>query len=267
MDLSLIKETFFSELKTLFSNDEIKAFWLWVSENIPPAPEDKILIWVHEIIAELKSQKPIQYIFGYGYFHRYKFKVNEHTLIPRPETEELCELILAENTNAKLRGIDIGTGSGCIPITLLAERSNWEFTGVDISSGAIQIAAENAKILLQDSRCQFYIQDFFKIINEANHYDLIIANPPYIHPSESTKLDSRVVNFEPATALFVKHDVLEYYRALKDYFSANTNPKAQLWLETHQDYCDDVVELFKDSFRAKKIEDFSQNPRFVKVTK
>jgi release factor glutamine methyltransferase len=262
------KTDFQEKCKQLFSKDEIQSFWQWFKENLDSVKDEtltekKYNTWLNELL----NGKPIQYIFGYSFFHKYCYKVSSDTLIPRPETEELCELILKENTNTPLTGIDIGTGSGCIPITLLCERSNWNFNAIDISEGALKIADINAKKYQISDRIILNFENFLENSKRTNHYDIIVSNPPYIHPNESHLMEPRVTKYEPHIALFVNEEILEFYTALFHFFENNTNPNAQLWMETHQEYCNDVVELFNKKFRAKKIEDLSKNPRFVYVVK
>ena len=268
MTIQEFKTDFQEKCSPHFSKDEIQSFWLWFKENLVNLFHSiEIETEYQKWLSELISGKPIQYIFGYSFFHKYCFHVSSDTLIPRPETEELCELILSENVNNPLNGIDIGTGTGCIPITLLGERTNWKFKAVDISEGALKIADINAKKYQVSDRITLANQNFLENSRTTNNFDIIVSNPPYIHPKECTIMDSRVTQFEPHIALFVNDDILEFYNALFHFFDQNTNPNAQLWMETHQDHCNNVVDLFNTKFRAKKIEDLSKNPRFVYVVK
>lgn len=268
MTIQEYKTDFQEKCSQQFSKDEILSFWQWFKENLISINEPtEIDTNYNNWLKDLLDGKPIQYIFGYSFFHKYCYHVSSDTLIPRPETEELCELILKENTNTAMKGIDIGTGSGCIPITLLCERTNWNFNAIDISERALIIAETNAKKYQVTDRITFTNQNFLENSKTTNNYDIIISNPPYIHPKEMNMIESRVTQFEPHIALFVREDILEFYNALFHFFVNNTNPNAQLWMETHQDHCNDVVELFNTKFRAKKIEDLSKNPRFVYVVK
>ncbi len=269
MTLLEIKKEFKASCENRFNQTEINQFWKWFEENLVKFPdeisrENNFKKWLDELL----TGKPVQYIFGYSFFHRYQYFVDSHTLIPRPETEELCELILKENEGLKhLNGIDIGTGSGCIPLTLLNEQENWHFDAWDISDGALMKAQKNAQKYDLSNRIKFSNVDFLTNQYQINNYDLIISNPPYIAKDELKGMDPRVVYFEPHLALFVNDHVMEFYEALFHFFQSNSNTNAQLWMETHQDHCDEVVEIFSKKFNAKKIEDFSQNPRFVCVRK
>lgn len=268
MILSQFKTDFQKQCNPYFSIDEIKSFWMWFEENLKLERDIEIAkIKYQNWLDQLFSGKPIQYIFGYGFFHKYCYFVSSDTLIPRPETEELCEFILKQNKNDHLNCIDIGTGTGCIPITLLNERSNWNFTAVDISENALKIAEKNAYKYEVQLRLKLNHQNFLDNCSIENEYDIIVSNPPYIDPNELTKLDNRVTQHEPHIALFVKKDIMEFYTALLQFFENNTNNNAQLWMETHQNHCDDVVAIFNKKFNAKKIEDLSLNPRFVYVVK
>ena len=252
-----------------FSESEVYEFWKWFDENLAKIEDESVKAQkFNDWIKELMSHKPIQYIFGYAYFYKSIFDVNDSTLIPRPETEELCERIIALNKGKMdLKGIDIGTGSGCIPITLLKENPTWMFDALDVSAEALKVTEINATKLGVSNRLTVLKRDFFTIQNSTNDYDIIVSNPPYIDKVEITNMDKRVVDFEPHLALFVNEDVLEFYQGLLDFFDANTNSNSQLWMETHQDHCDAVFALFNGKLNAKKIEDFSQNPRFIFVTK
>jgi release factor glutamine methyltransferase len=277
--IQAVKAYFTDRLKTRFSENEIKHFFyesvverLSVSKtalllNDPILVSESDLLFFRSIVKRLLQNEPFQHIIGSTYFYDLKLKTDKRALVPRPETEELCEVILKANLNSPLTGIDIGTGSGCIPITLLCERSNWKFRAIDLSKGALTVAKSNAEKYKLSNRLELVNQNFLENHQLANNYDIIVSNPPYIHPEEKDLLANRVTHFEPHMALFVTDNILEFYIALFDYFEQNTNPNAQLWMETHQDYCDDVVALFNKKFKAKKIEDLSKNPRFVYVVK
>ena len=268
MTIQEYKADFQEKCSPYFSKDEIQSFWQWFNENLISISDSKELEnHYNKWFIELISSKPIQYIFGYSFFHKYCFQVTSDTLIPRPETEELCELILHQNPNTPLTGIDIGTGTGCIPITLLNERSNWKFKTIDLSANALKVAEINTKKYQLSDRLELINQNFLENHHTTNNYDIIVSNPPYIHPKELESLENRVTHFEPHMALFVTNNILEFYIALFAFFEQNTNLNAQLWMETHQDHCNDVVELFNKKFNAKKIEDLSKNPRCVYVVK
>ena len=171
MILSDYKSILKSRCNNRFSESEIYEFWKWFDENLNKIEDESIKAekfnhWLEELILE----KPIQYIFGYAYFHKYVFDVNENTLIPRPETEELCERIIQWNEGKlNLKGIDIGTGSGCIPVTLLCESLTWEFDALDISENALKVAAQNGSKYNVNKRLTLTQKDFFSIITSSSN--------------------------------------------------------------------------------------------------
>ena len=167
---------------------------------------------VVDICKELKTGKPIQYILGETIFYDCIIRVNNATLIPRPETEELVDLIIRENRGLPGNIIDIGTGSGCIAIALAANLPGAVITGIDISDEAIRIARENA--LLNNVAVSFVKGDIFNFDYEiVNKAEIIVSNPPYVRNSEKQFMSKNVLDFEPHNALFVTDsDPLVYYQ-------------------------------------------------------
>ena len=163
---------------------------------------------IKQIINELKENKPIQYILGETEFYGLKYKVNKHTLIPRPETEELVDWILKEDFNSIL---DIGTGSGCIAISL-AKHSSAQIVAIDNCEKALEVAKENAKLNKVDIK--FYTQDIFQS-TDLFSLDVIVSNPPYILESEKQNMKANVLQYEPHLALFISDkDPLVFYKKL-----------------------------------------------------
>jgi len=265
------------ELSNVCSKDEITSVSLWFEESIQNGiTPDKL----ENHLKRLKEGEPVQLVFGYTYFYKNKFRVNPHTLIPRPETEELVDLILkqfpknnAQNTDLKI--LDIGTGSGCIALSLIKERPTWRATGIDISSEALEIANQNALDLDVLDRFKSKELDFLKDDINFSEFDIIISNPPYIPMSEFNLMDKKVIDHEPHEALFVEQDPLIFYKRIMEELKKcqdDTNKKVRgIYLETHQNYNQETLELFRifeGSFsEIKKIEDFSGNPRFVMLLK
>ncbi|PXY00911.1 peptide chain release factor N(5)-glutamine methyltransferase [Marinifilum breve] len=189
---------------------------------------------VKEYIADLKDNKPIQYVLGEADFYELKFKVNRHTLIPRPETEELVHAIINENKEANLNILDIGTGSGCIPICLAKHLTNANVSSVDISPEAIQTATKNAK----RNKVQV-IFDERDILNweiyEWEQLDIIVSNPPYVTNAEKEKMEKNVLDFEPHTALFVSdHDPLIFYRRIAELAQDHLKKGGRLYFEINE---------------------------------
>jgi release factor glutamine methyltransferase len=214
------------ELRELYPEPEISAISSIIIKTVLGLPklhslalpetivQQRQAIRINRICKELKSGKPIQYILGETNFYNCLIKVNRHTLIPRPETEELVDLVIKENRGFAGTIIDIGTGSGCIAIALSINLPGTKVTGVDISEEAINLARQNAKE--NNSSANFFTADIFKTdpaLFPAS--DIIVSNPPYVRDSEKKGISQNVLRFEPHSALFVSDsDPLIYYRAI-----------------------------------------------------
>jgi release factor glutamine methyltransferase len=218
---------------------------------------------IKQIIADLKTKKPIQYILGETEFYGLQFKVNEHTLIPRPETEELVEWILKEEFSSAL---DIGTGSGCIAITL-AKNTNAKITAIDISKEAIDVAKENTKN--NKVEIDFMLQDILQA-ETLSKVDLIVSNPPYILNSEKEKMEANVLDFEPDLSLFISdNDPLLFYKKIGVLAEKSLNCGGKLYFEINEKYGAEILEMlskigFVDIALKKDIND---KDRMVKATK
>ena len=222
------------------------------------------------MVEELKQGRPLQYILGEAWFYKYPFKVNEAVLIPRPETEELVEWILSCIDKPKLSILDIGTGSGCIPITIKKEKPETHITSVDISQEALATAEENAQQL--NTEIKFLELDFLTESSwvDLNKYDIIVSNPPYIPVNEKETLSVNVRNHEPHQALFVpENQPLFFYEKIAKFGKEYLNDQGLIFLELHQDYAYETKKLFEE-FGYKNVElrkDISGNDRMLKVCK
>jgi release factor glutamine methyltransferase len=205
---------------------------------------------------EMKTGKPIQYILGETTFYNCTIKVNASTLIPRPETEELVELIIKENKNYKGEIIDIGSGSGCIAIALAVNMPSAILTGIEISDDAISIARDNA--VSNKARVTFVKGDILSINNETiSKAGIIVSNPPYVRTSEKSQMNKNVLDFEPHLALFVSDsDPLIYYKAILKLADTILLPAGYLYFEINEAMGKPLVELLK-SFDYSHIEIFS----------
>ncbi|HRO42637.1 MAG TPA: peptide chain release factor N(5)-glutamine methyltransferase [Flavipsychrobacter sp.] len=199
-------------------------------------------------ILRLMQGEPLQYITEQQWFLGNPYRVNKHVLIPRPETEELVQWIVADwNNKGSLSILEVGTGSGCISIALKMQLPNATITSCDISENALYIARENAQRFQKE--INFIALDFLdsESRSQLNHYDVIVSNPPYIPLSEKEKLDKNVKDFEPALALFVPNDdALIFYREIAFFGKTNLLPRGAIYCELHQDYATETLRLFKE---------------------
>jgi release factor glutamine methyltransferase len=229
---------------------------------------------VKNILSELKTGKPVQYIFGVTEFYGLPFKVNPYVLIPRPETEELVEWILfGGGDRLKVEGerfsvLDIGTGSGCIAISLKKNLEDADVSAIDISEGALQTAKENA--VLNSVKINFIQADILNIkpgVATAN-YNIIVSNPPYVTLDDKKQMHNNVTDFEPHTALFVpKHDPLIFYRAIADFALNNLIAGGLLFFEINESLGKETVELLAgNSFKNIELrKDMSGRDRMIKA--
>lgn len=202
------------ELNALGLQEEVESTYRLIAEHIYTTPypvlyadaqneatQEQIEQQAH-ILAALATGAPLQYILGQAYFFNRPFRVTTDTLIPRPETEELCDCVLKHLPKQRpLRGLDLCTGSGCIAITLALETTQCEMEALELSQAALQVAQENERQL--DAKIAFIEADLYTWEGCANSYDFIVSNPPYIPQSEALSLTRRVHDFEPHLALFV----------------------------------------------------------------
>ena len=214
-----------------------------------------------QIIAALKTNKPVQYILGETEFYGLKFIVNKHTLIPRPETEELVDWILKEEFSSVL---DIGTGSGCIAITL-AKHKNAKITAIDISTEVLKVAKENAK--LNGVKVNFMQQDILQT-KTLPKVDLMVSNPPYVLESEKEKMQANVLEYEPNLALFVAdNDPLIFYKKIGALAEKSLNCGGKLYFEINEQYGAIIPEMLSDigfvDIALKK--DINDKDRLVKA--
>ena len=198
---------------------------------------------------QLLAHKPAQYIIGSSDFNGLNLKVDERVLIPRPETEELVELILSENPETPLSVLDIGTGSGAIALALANSRPDWQITASDLSRDALSLAAENAQscglnLTLVQSDCLDAIQGKF---------DIIASNPPYISEEDKDEVGLNVLTSEPHMALFAEEDGYAVYRKIAEQAGDYLTEKGKIYLEIGYKQGDGVADLFRQFFPQKRI--------------
>lgn len=247
-----------------YHSDEIHALKFWLIDALLEIPQTLWFDNMEQWKALLDNHTPIQYIFNRAFFGNLELYVDPNTLIPRPETEELCELLLNHSQNSKHSShqvIDIGTGSGCIPLWLKHNRPHWNITGLDVSKNALEIARKNA--FSNNLEVEFIEEDFLKIESIPEQYSILISNPPYIKKNQFSKLNKNVINFEPHLALFVENnDPLIFYKKIAKLLEKNHSIK-QVWLEIDTESAAENVLIFKKLGAAEIIIDYSGNPRFI----
>ena len=205
---------------------------------------------IERMSEELQTGKPLQYVLGYAWFIDRKFIVNGHVLIPRPETEELVQWIIddhQENQNAPSI-LDIGTGSGCIPISLKLALKAASVTSCDISKGALETASLNAEAL--SAKIELKEMNFLDKKAQTNlpTYNIIVSNPPYIPLKDKATMHINVLNYEPTNALFVPNDdALIFYREIALFGRSHLAKNGTIYCELHKDYAQQTVTLFKET--------------------
>lgn len=227
------------ELEPIYGEREMRNMWRWYLEANRPAE------LFAEDLGKLSQHYPIQYLTGYSYFYGEKFLVNEHTLIPRPETEELVYKVLENHSHSPpLRVIDLGTGTGCIPVTLKKKRPQWTVAGLDLYDRTLKVARENG--VNAGIQVEWIRKNILKLQeNYLQSYDLVISNPPYISPGECAGLAPHVRLYEPHEALFASdQDGLEFYKAIARLGRALPRG-AVIYLEIHENAASQVAALFE----------------------
>jgi len=218
-------------------------------------------------LTRLSAGEPLQYVMGKTYFRDHLFAVNSETLIPRPETEELVDLVL-RHVQDNVSILDVGTGSGCIPISLKLERPSLQVEAWEISIGALEMARQNAQNL--QAEIEFKLQDLFSWPTSVGMWDVIVSNPPYVTEEEKKQMANHVLDFEPHLALFVPNDdALKYYEVLADFAQARLKAGGYLCLEINQHFGTQTVELlFSKGFQDDKLlTDFKGNDRMIVAQK
>ena len=277
MTLLQAKEELLRRLAPLHDNREAEQIVHMVLEHITGMNRTDRAIYkqqdlsseqVHQVTLygnELASGKPVQYVLGEAWFAGLRFIVNEHTLIPRPETEELIEWVKATTIPEPQSVLDIGTGSGCIPVALKKVFPLWRVQTIDLSIDALQIAEENAK--QHETEIIFSQLDF---LNENDwsglpQFDIIISNPPYIKIVESASMAKHVLNHEPHLALFVPDDdALIFYKKIALFGKTHLKKKGIVFLEINQLLGAEVCFVFeKAGYKTTLRKDLNENDRMV----
>ncbi|NNL15755.1 MAG: peptide chain release factor N(5)-glutamine methyltransferase [Flavobacteriaceae bacterium] len=286
MRLNDLKNIFHEELDGLYGQEEVNNFFFILIEEfykihrieLALQPETSITKKEQEPIFkaldELKKEKPIQYILGKTEFFGLPFKVNSEVLIPRPETEELVALILDTVTSSavkkSLKILDIGTGSGCIAISLAKNLPISKVYAIDVSTEALKVARENAR--LNNVEVVFIEVDILSISNTAldeSKFDVIVSNPPYVRQQEKQEIKNNVLKNEPHLALFVRDDdSLQFYKAIVQFGLKNLTKKGLLFFEINEYLGAEMVKLLRESnFNIVELrKDMFGKDRMIKAT-
>ncbi|MEG0284603.1 MULTISPECIES: peptide chain release factor N(5)-glutamine methyltransferase [Vagococcus] len=217
-------------------------------------------------IEQVVNYIPVQYLIGSTEFYGRRYKVNEHTLIPRPETEELVDLILKDNQSENLTVVDIGTGTGIIALSLGLANPTWEVTGLDISLEALKVATENNEIL--QGKVTFLESDVLSDYPKEKKIDILVSNPPYISYDEWEVMDVSVREHEPKTALFAENNGLAIYEKIAEESQKCLSETGKIYLEIGYLQGESVSQIFQKRFPRKNIsviKDLNGQDRIIEV--
>tara|TARA_R110002050_G_scaffold74772_5_gene160215 strand:+ start:28456 stop:29319 length:864 start_codon:yes stop_codon:yes gene_type:complete len=281
MKLKEIQHIFHQELDSLYGKEGVDSFFYILIESYYSVSRlqlaldfDYTVEDTHKVLKALhllKEEKPIQYILGETEFYGLSFKVNEHTLIPRPETEELVEWIVKEfrNQKSEIRILDIGTGSGCIAVSLAKALRRSKVYALDISKEALKVARKNAE--LNDVKIEFIEANVLNIhqsvFDAESKFDIIVSNPPYVRDKEKELMKANVLNNEPHLALFVKDEnPLLFYKVIAEFAVDKLNKNGQLFFEINEFLGKDMIQLLlKNNFKNIQLkQDIFKKDRMIK---
>tara|TARA_R110001583_G_scaffold166524_2_gene319283 strand:+ start:327 stop:1181 length:855 start_codon:yes stop_codon:yes gene_type:complete len=276
-----IQNIFHNELDTIYDSTEVDAFFYRLIDSFYGVSRLQLALnqaykieetdEIDNALILLKKEKPIQYIIGETEFFGLIFKVNENTLIPRPETEELVDWILKEGTDRAVNVLDIGTGSGCIAIALAKNMPNAKVYALDISKAALKTAKLNAdlnKVKIEFIEADILTIGHAELVSVSHKFDVIVSNPPYIQEKEKPLMKPNVLNNEPHLALFVKDEnPLLFYEAITEFAIHNLTKNGQLFFEINEYLGRKMIRLLIDN-NFKNIElkqDILKKDRMIKA--
>ena len=252
MKLASFKKEFLKAITPLYNKDEASSLYYMLCEEVLSIPKSKLIIaedmdltiektnQLYNCLERLKKHEPIQYVLGKTKFCNLNFSVNESVLIPRPETEELVNIILKNELGNKTV-LDIGSGSGCIAVSLAKHSPKAKVTALDICKDAIELSQRNAKE--NDVNLEFINADILNYKSDKK-YDSIVSNPPYVIELEKKHMSKNVLDYEPELALFVKNDdPLQFYKAILDFAKNSLNKNGEIYFEINESYKDKITEL------------------------
>lgn len=278
MTLQDFRTVFTQELTHLYPKTEIDAFFfrlvehqlgfqlmdVFIKKDYIVSSDD--LLVMQTVLERLEKEEPIQYILGKTEFYSLPFKVNKHVLIPRPETEDLVSWVLENlpNENEKKSILDIGTGSGCIPIAIKKNRPETNIYAIDISKEALKVAQQNANF--NEVTISFIEQDILQADSLSQEFDVIISNPPYVRELEKKEMRNNVLEHEPHNALFVSDEnPLLFYKKIADLAKKHLSENGLLFFEINQYLEKETINMLKEKgFSNVEVKrDLFGNPRMI----
>ena len=276
------------KLRSIYPEEEASQITDWVMESLTGSKKtermfyknsaitDKEQLQLQQFAERLTRHEPVQYVLNEAWFCGLKFYVDKNVLIPRPETEELVEWVIEEvrsresgvqSRSSDIRILDIGTGSGCIPVALKRKLPEAEIWSCDISEDALNVAKKNAVALEAD--VNFMLLDFLneKKRDSLPSFDIIISNPPYVPERDKEQMRPNVLNYEPHIALFVHdNDALIFYKAIAEFGKKHLNPGGAIYAEIHEDLGMAVSEAFKSNgYTTETRKDMQEKERMLKA--
>lgn len=223
-----------------------------------------------DVVNQLKTKAPLQYILGVTEFYDLRFRVDENVLIPRQETEELVDWIIKDNKESDLKLLDIGTGSGCIAISLAKNLSNSKVTALDFSPKALEKAKGNAAI--NQIKVDFILWDILekKVFPDNEKFDIIVSNPPYVRELEKQEMQNNVLDFEPHSALFVSNEnPLIFYKTIAEFAKKHLKENGKLYFEINEYLGKETVEMLEElGFENTELrKDINERDRMIRTYK
>lgn len=281
MTIQNVKIKYQCHLAKLYEPKEIQSIFELIAEDLQFSSTglilnrdlelmDTQLNYFEQSLSRLEQGEPVQYVRGKADFYDMQFSVNQAVLIPRPETEELVNVVIQENKNCRGKVLDIGTGSGCIAISLAKNLPNAHVSAIDISKDALHVAQNNSQ--QNDTHVSFYNGDMQDEIfmSQFTDCEIIVSNPPYVCNSEKKEMRKNVLDFEPHTALFVSDsNPLQFYKAIAQFASKNLRNGGKIYCEINETLGNETKQLFEQYgfHNCQIIKDLFGKDRIVKIVR
>jgi len=279
--LKQIRFFLLSELRQIYTENESDSIARIILDHIGypleetllnpgQTPARSVIEQINDIVTDLRTGKPIQYVLGYTFFCDLRIGLNDTVLIPRPETEELVDHIIKSVIQPYHRIIDLGTGSGCIAMALKAHFPEADVWGVDLKAEALSLALRNSQ--LNSLQVNWKEMDLLNLdsLDPDQQFDLVVSNPPYVRLSEKKSMAYNVTGFEPDSALFVEDtDPLLFYRAIASFCKIHLTENGEVWVEINEMLGKDTADVFKkEGFRRVQIlRDIHEKDRYVHASR